>query len=135
MVALWKKIGIFFMTSDVNVNVNCCSVLGCQLDNVSLYLKYAYPLTCQFYFHRTISLKNVHICARCIYRDVYHCSMYNSRKVETSGIMLVKANSTRMHISSFIWIALPEGKKKSSWKKQEYAQRVCGLWIYWIYFK
>jgi len=31
-------------------NVDYCSLFGCQFNNISLYLKYAYPLTDQFYF-------------------------------------------------------------------------------------
>ena len=52
-------------------NVNCHNLFGCQFDNISLYLKYAYPLTYQFYFCRTVSLKHVHTCAEgYIYRAV-----------------------------------------------------------------
>lgn len=92
-------------------NVDYYSLFGCQFNNISLYLKYSYPLTYQFYFQM---YKN--ICKEVCYRIVY-----NSRRLDIQNSLVKEPvhdikqyQNINQCVVFFIQIVLRKKKKKSA---------------------
>lgn len=96
-------------------NIDYYSLFGCQFNNISLYLKYAYPLTYQFYFQMFIHVyKN--ICKEVCYRIAY-----NSRRLDIQNSLVKEPvhdikqyQNINQCVVFFIQIVLGKKKKKSA---------------------
>lgn len=97
-------------------NVDCYSLFGCHVNNISLCLKYAYPLTYQFYFQNCFPQKCLYLWTKICARK-FVAELCVTAENQTSGTVLLKEsvhdiNQITLEYKSVYWSLLSDSLSK-----------------------